>query len=315
MTTVMSGLFRGRLIVNGLLAALLLVPGFSQADASSQAQDLITMAAQKAGKSAWDGMSTLVVHESQARNTDTGLLQMELDHTMDIKGHGYRMEISSSKGKQIYGWDGKEFWAVVDGKPGDADQVKEAKRLISDAFYRFSLPFILGDSGPAISYEGKDAVDGVPTEVVKITYNGGPVDSYWSKAEDGDHAEHAGHSAGKHEEAKAEHQEEAKAEHQNENAEKHQHNAEAAGDHHGHGSSQVYFYHFDKDYHIVKIYFSHHGDDSYETFLLGDFTAVNGISREQSRKLIREDGNTLYDTRFTAIEFMKDGDESLYHSP
>jgi len=103
MTTVMSGLFRGRLIGNGLLATLLLVPGFSQADASSQAQDLIMMAAQKAGKSAWDGMSTLVVHESQARNTDTGLLQMELDHTMDIKGHGYRMEISSSKGKQIYG--------------------------------------------------------------------------------------------------------------------------------------------------------------------------------------------------------------------
>jgi len=306
MTTVMSGLFRGRLMVNGLLAALLLAPGISQADASSQAQELITMAADKAGKAAWDSMSTLVVHESQARNTDTGLLQMELDHTMDIKGRGYRMEINSSKGKQVYGWDGKQFWAVVDGKPGDADQVKEAKRLISDAFYRFSLPFILADEGPAITYEGKDAVDGVATEVVKITYNGGPVDQYWSKPEGGDHAEHAGHSAGKHEEAKPEHQ--------HENTDKNEHQAEATGGHHGHGS-QVYFYHFDKDYHIVKIYFSHHGDDSYETFLLGDFTSVNGIVREQSRKLIRENGNTLYDTRFTAIEFRKDGDESLYQSP
>jgi hypothetical protein len=315
MTGVRSGLFRGSFIVNALLAALLLAPAISQADASSQAQDLIRMAAEKSGKSAWDGMSTVIVHESQSRNTDTGLLQIELEHTMDIKGRGYRMELSSSKGKQIYGWDGKQFWAIVDGKPGDADQVKEAKRLISDAFYRFSLPFILGDSGPAISYEGKDAVDGVATEVVKFTYNGGPVDSYWSKAEDSEHSEHAGHTAGKHEAANTGHQDEVKAGHQHENAEKHEQQAEASSGHHGHGGSQVYFYHFDKDYRIVKIYFSHHGDDSYETFLFGDFTAVDGITREQSRKLIRENGNTLYDTRFTRIEFSKEGDESLYHSP
>lgn len=310
MTALKSGLIvGGRKFITALIAGLLLIPVVTQADAASDGRDLISKASEKAGKVAWDGMATLVVHESQSRNTDSGKAQIELVHTMDIKGHGYRLEVSSAKGKQTYGWDGKQFWAVVDGKPGNEDQVKEAKRQISDAFYRFSLPFVLADKGSEISYEGKDSVNGAPTDVVKISYKGGPVDSYWKTEATEEHAdkhdakaeEHANHTADKDE---AKHEEHA------------DHDKMAEGhDHHAHVDNQVYFYHFDKDLHVVKIYFSHHGDDSYETFLFSDFATIDGITREQTRKLIKEDGNDLYDTKFTKIEFSKDTDENLYQSP
>lgn len=301
-----------RLNIGGLFVILLfiLVPAYTQADAESQARDIIDKATAKSGKSAWDGMATLLVHESQARNTDTGKLQMELIHTMDTKGRGYRMEISSSKGKQIYGWDGKQFWAVVDGKPGDAAQVKEAKRLISDAFYRFSLPFVLNDRNAQMEYAGKDSVNGVETDSVKITYKGGPVDSYWNTGESRHQPDHADV---KHDTKAAVHADHMGEKHADTGGEVHAKNDEAAGDHHS--GNQVYFYHFDKDHHIVKIYFSHHGDDSYETFLFDNFTTIDGITREQSRTLIREDGNTLYDTKFTRVEFRNDADVSVYKSP
>ena len=306
MTALKSGLIMGgRKLVTGLIAALLLIPVVTQADATSDGRELISKVSEKAGKAAWDGMATLVVHESQSRNTDSGKAQIELVHTMDIKGHGYRLEVSSAKGKQTYGWDGKQFWAVVDGKPGNEDQVKEAKRQISDAFYRFSLPFVLADKGSEISYEGKDTVNGAPTDVVKISYKGGPVDSYWKTEAAEEHEakseEHADHADTKDEAKSEEHAD---------------HDKMAEGhDHHAHVDNQVYFYHFDKDLHVVKIYFSHHGDDSYETFLFSDFTTVDGITREQTRKLIKEDGNDLYDTKFTKVEFSNDTDENLYQSP
>ncbi len=308
MNVIRTRLNIGRLLVT-LLFTLLLVPAYTQVDAESQARDIINKASDQAGKSVWDGIATMVVHESQSRNTDTGKLQIALIHTLDTKGRGYRMEISSTKGKQIYGWDGQQFWAVVDGKPGDEDQLKEAKRLISDAFYRFSLPFVLDDPQAEMEYAGKDSVNGVETDSVKITYQGGPVDSYWNTGKTRHQPEHA---AARHEQKAGEHAGHMGARHGDTGVDQAKHD-EGSGDHHA--GNQVYFYHFNKDYHIVKIYFSHHGDDSYETFLFDNFTTINGITREQSRVLIREDGNPLYATKFTQVEFRNDADVSLYKSP
>ena len=306
MNSILSGMKKCRSVL--FVSLLLLIPSVSMADAASEAKDIISKAVDAAGGIVWEGINTMVVHESQARNTDTGLLQMELVHYMDTKGRGYRMEISSTQGRKIYGWGGQQFWASVDGKPGDEDEVKEAKRLISDAFFRFSLPYILNGPNAGMEYAGKDSVNGIETDSVKITYKGGPVDSYWS-AGNSDAADHsaekpvamadhaAGHAGDKHE-AKAE---------------DHAKHGEAAGDHHA--GNQIYFFHFDKDYRIVKIYFSHHGDDSYETFLFSDFVTIDGITREQARTLLREDGSKLYDTKFSQTGFKKETDNSLYKSP
>jgi len=299
MSGIKSVVYGCRLVPVYLLGLLLLVPACAQTDTSSQAREIIRQSIVSAGGPVWDGINTMTIHESQARNTDNGILQMEIVHTLDTKGRGYRMEITSKLGKQIYGWDGQQFWAVIDGRHGDEAQVKEARRLVSDAFYRFSLPFILDDEGSKLEYAGKDTVNGKATDVVKITYSGGPVDSYWKEGEQ----HHGDHGGAKHETS----------------ADKHA--AASGGDHgnHGggghHGGSQIYFFHIDEEDRIVKIYFSHHGDDSYETFLFDEFTTINGITREQSRKLIRADGNTHYDSRFSRAEFRTDSNTEVYQSP
>lgn len=291
-----------RIVLASLVGLVLLAPAFAQTDNEDmQAREIIARAIVGAGGGTWGSLVTLVAHESQTRNTESGgVQQLEIDHTMDTAGRGYRMEISSTEGTRIYGWDGKQFWASIDGKAGDDAQVKEAKRLISDAFYRFSMPFILGNRNALKEYVGTDTVNGRPTKVVKFTYQGGPVDGYWKTSEHAQHGhdsgdkqaaktdEHAGHGAGATQQA-------------------------GHGDHHD--GPQIYFFHFDEDDRIVKIYFSHHGDDSYETFLFDDFATVNGITREQSRKLIHDDGKTLYDTRFTRVEFRTDSNTDLYISP
>lgn len=286
------------------LAAFLFSPVFAQDkgfDRDDPAREVIARAIVAAGGAAWENLTTLIAHESQTRNTDKGVVQLELDHTMDLKGKGYRMEITGDGSHRIYGWDGKQFWANIDGKAGDEDQVKEARRLISDAFYRFSMPFILGNHNSSREYVGEDMVDGKPTKVVKITYQGNPVDSYWKT--DAMRAEEHGHN--QHDDKQAAAKPDEHAEHSAE-AGKH----EAHGDHHD--GAQVYFFHFDEDDRIAKIYFSHHGDDSYETFLFTDYTTVNGITREQSRKLLETDGKTLYDTRFSRVEFRTDSNTELY---
>ena len=291
-----------------ILAAFLISPVFAQDkgfDKDDPAREIIARAIVAAGGGDWDSLNTLVAHESQTRNTDKGVVQLELDHTMDTKGHGYRMEITGDGSHRIYGWDGKQFWANVDGKPGDEAQVKEARRLISDAFYRFSMPFILGNRNSTREYVGEDMVNGKPTKVVKITYQGNPVDGYWKTAEM--RAEEHGHN--QHDNKQAEAKADEHAGHSGDagkEAAKH----EGHGDHHD--GAQVYFYHFDEDDRIAKIYFSHHGDDSYETFLFSDYTTVNGITREQSRKLLEADGKTLYDTRFSRVEFRTDSNTELY---
>ena len=179
MSVIKSGINLLRPVLINLLGLLLLVPALAHADAAGEARDIISKAIINAGGTAWRGVSTMIVHESQARNTDSGILAMEIVHTFDTKARGYRMEISSTQGKQIYGWDGRQFWAELDGKAGEEAQIKEARRLISDAFYRFSLPFVLDDSEAQMEYVGKDSVNGVETDLVKITYKGGPVDRYW----------------------------------------------------------------------------------------------------------------------------------------
>lgn len=292
-----SGMQLIRPALLSLLGVFFFIPTLTQAEVDSEAGAIIEKAIANAGGTAWSELSTMVVHESQARNTDSGLLQMELVHYIDTKARGYRMEISSTQGKQIYGWDGRQFWARVDGKHGNEQQVKEARRLISDAYYRFTLPFVLADAGPKIEYVGKDMVNGTATETIKITYEGGPVDLYWKAEGDQSHQGHQEHAAARNEVK----------------ADEHAGHGEEAGGHHS--GKQVYFYHFDKDYRIVKIYFSHHGDDSYETFLFDEFTTIDGITREQSRKLIRADGNTHYDTKFTRIEFSKDAEADQYKAP
>jgi len=207
-----------------------------------------------------------------------------LVHYVGIDGNGYKVELDSEQGKQVFGWHGHHFWATQDGKPGDEALLTEARRVISDAYYRFSLPFVLAKPDLNPQYHGRDNVNGIETEVVKIAYRDGPTAGYWVEADT--HAQ-GGHG----------------------------HSAQSAGGGHHHAADEIYFFHFDKDYRIVKIYFSHHGDDTFETFLFDDFRMVEGVLREHSRKLIRPDGNTHYETTFSGFEFQQDVSSDFYSTP
>jgi len=243
------------------------------------------------GKVNWAGKGTLVVHESQTRYEEAGTVEVKIVHYMDINAKGYRVELDRGQGKQVYGWDGDQFWAMADGKPGDEALVSEARRVITDAFYRFSLPFILDEPGVEVEYQGKESVSGVETQVVRFTYEVAPASRNWTTSEDR-HEQEAGHGGDGDEQAG--------------------HGAEE-GDHHA--GRQVYNYYFDTDYRIVKIYFSHHGDDTYETLLLGDYKNIDGIVKEHTRKLLRPDGNSHYDVVFTSIVFRLDIGADFYKRP
>jgi hypothetical protein len=282
----------------------------AQAQSGDKASDIINRAVKSAGgNSNWQQNSNLVVHESQTRYEDEGTVQVNLIHTMSTKSMDYHIELSRTGINAVYGWDGTEFWATVDGKPGDDDLVNEARRVISDAYFRFSLPFILDDPEQKAEFTGNDSVNGLATEVVKITYEKSPADRYFSPAA----AEH-GHGSGdakvEHNDAKAVHSD-AKANH---DVAKVEHGGESAGYGHGHGG-EVYNFHFNKENQLTKVYFSHHGDGTYETILLEDFKVVDGINREHKRTLLRPDGQTHYISNFTSIDFIKEIDDRLFSKP
>jgi hypothetical protein len=273
---------------------LIFASGAVAAAGEEQAHALINNAMQSyGGKNAWAGKGTLVVNESQTRHEESGTVVHKIVHYMDTTGKGYRLELDNGKEKRVYGWDGSRFWATLNGKHGDEALQREAKRVIGDAFYRFSLPFILDDPDAEYEHTGRDTVNGAQTEVVKITYSKSPADRFFT--------EH-GHP---------------QQEHGNEHGGGGEHNAATqhggGGDHHG--GHQVYNYHIDKDYRIVKVYFSHHGDDEYETLLFKDHKSIDGIIREQSRTLLNHEGQTHYEAEFSNIAFRKDIDPTLYKVP
>ncbi|MGK0298539.1 MAG: hypothetical protein ACI9XC_002161 [Gammaproteobacteria bacterium] len=280
----------------------------AQVHAQDKASDIINRAVDSAGgNTTWQQNGNLVVYESQLRYEDEGTIKVNLIHTMSTENKGYRIELSRTGINTVYGWDGTEFWATVDGKPGNHDVINEARRVISDAYFRFSLPFILDDSEQKAEFTGNDSVNGSETDVIKITYAKSPADRYFL-APIKEHSHDAGDTKVEHNDAKAEHNN-AKADH---NVAKAEHSAASAG--HGHGG-EVYNFHFNKENQLTKVYFSHHGDGTYETILLEDFKVVDGINRGYKRTLLRPDGQTLYLSNFTSIDFVKEINDSLFSKP
>ncbi len=284
--------------------SILFVTVFSvQAQSAGKASEIINRAVTSAGgNSTWHQNSNLVVHETQTRYEDEGTVQVNLIHTMSTINTGYRIELSRTGINTVYGWDGTEFWASIDGKLGNHDLVNEARRVISNAYFRFSLPFILDDSEQRAEFTGNDSVNGSTTEVIKITYEKSPADRYFSPvAKEHDHG--SANAKADHSVAKAEH-----------DVVKVEHGGESAGHGHGHGGEEYNFY-FSKENQLTKVYFSHHGDGTYETILLEDFKVVDGINREHKRTLLRSDGQTHYISNFTSIDFIKEIDDRLFSKP
>jgi hypothetical protein len=282
--------------------SILFVTVFS-VQAQDKASDIINRAVNFAGgNSPWQENGNLVVHESQTRYEDEGTVQVDLIHTMSTNNKGYRIEISRAGVNTVYGWDGTKFWATVDGKPGDHDLVNEARRVISDAYFRFSLPFILDDPEQKAEFTGKDSVNGLVTEVVKIKYEKSPADRYFSPVKS-EHVHDSNDVKVEHKGAKADHSD-AKAEH----------GAASSGHGHGHGGEE-YNFHFSNENQLTKVYFSHHGDGTYETILLENFKVIDGINREHKRTLLRPNGQTHYISNFTSIAFVKEVDARIFLKP
>jgi hypothetical protein len=254
----------------------------------AQAEEQVTNIVNKAvsyggGTNTWNNNGTLIVHEFQKRYEEKGVVIVDLTHTMKTDGSGYRIELSRQGKKSIYGWDGSEFWAQVDGKPGSEEDVSEARRVISDSYFRFTLPFVLENEIDKLAYEGEDTLNGNKTEVLKITYDKGPADRYFSS--------HDEHSSGS------------------------EHKAEAGGSEGHHHGGEVYFYHFSESGQLKKVYFSHHGDGTYETLLYKNIKPVNGISRDHKRTLLKPDGNIHYESFFSKVGFSRSVDAGTFNRP
>ncbi len=253
--------------------------------ADNSAESIIQNAVDTAGgKQSWLAKGTFVVHETQMRESNGIPEPVSLIHYMDTAGDGYRLEIIRADGNYVYGWDGHGFWAQKDGRAGDHELEREARRVISDAYYRFSLPFILLDNTDDMEYSGTDQLNGMVTQVLKISYSQGPADRYFSS-----HSAESGHNA------------------------EESHSAHGGGS--GHHGDEEYYFHFDDQNRLVKVYFSHHGDGHFETLLLTGIDRVDGILREDTRRMIRHDGSILYDAEFTYIGFETKKQEGFYKQP
>jgi len=303
-TTTSSGnLFLVRVLFVGLV--VLALQGVAVNADEQQASEIIREAIHSyGGKENWAAQGTMVVHESQTRYLEgESPVQVTLIHYMDTNQARYRVDLDWGHSKHTYGWDGDRFWAVVDGKQGNEEMLLEARRVISDAYFRFSLPFILENVTDAeIVYEGTEQINGVDTNVVKITYQTGPSSRYWTNQRDEQtpnpgHADEMEHgSGGNH--------------HQEQSGHGEPEHGSAAGHHHA--GNEVYYFYFDGEGKVVQVYFSHHGDDSYETLLFGEHKEIDGVIREHSRKLLSPDGELFYDSKFTRIEFRQDLNEDFY---
>lgn len=279
----------------GIYVFVSLVP-FSSVIAQShdQVESIINKAiTQAGGGKTWHDNGTLIVHEFQKRFEEGGVVIVDLTHTMNTDGSGYRIELSRQGRNLVYSWDGMGFWATADGKPGSEDDVSEARRVLSNSYFRFGLPFVLERDVDGLEYTGTDSFYGMKTEVLKITYDQGPVDRYFSGHADA----HGDHSSGNDQNTNSEHQ--AEAEH---------------GGGHGHGGEE-YFFHFSENGDLVKVYFSHHGDGTYETLLYKNIKKIGGINREHIRTLFRPDGNIHYESFFSKIEFSNSVDSRIYQKP
>jgi hypothetical protein len=236
------------------------------------------------GEMAWLDKGTLVVHETQIRETDGVSEAVSLVHYMDTAGKGYRLEMVRSDGDYVFAWDGHGFWATKDGRSGDHELEREARRVISDAYFRFSLPFILAEDIDDMEYAGTDQLNGMVTQVLKTSYSQGPADRYFSS-----HSDDSEHNSGE------------------------SHSSHEGGS--GHHGDEIYYFHFNDQNRLVKVYFSHHGDGNFETLLLSGIASVQGILREDTRRMIRHDGSILYDAEFTYIGFDTEVQEGLYRQP
>jgi hypothetical protein len=273
---------------NLMVLLCLLFTAQLQADAASQAHDVINKAIEVAGGiGAWQRQGTLIAHETQTRYGGGEPSRVSLVHYLNTKGDGYRLEITRSDGKFVYGWDGRAFWALVNGKPGDADQVREARRTIADAYYRFSLPFILDDSKVDMEYTGTESFNGSEVDVVKITYNQGAANRYFPTQE----ADQGNTSSMNHD------------------------SSSAPAAHSSPADHEVYFYSINKSGIINKVYFSHHGDGSYETLLLDDYDSVGGILKEHYRKVLLPDGKTLYESDIADVSFSEEIGSEKFSKP
>ena len=287
---------KGNISNKYLFSIVLILSIFTiQAHGQDQVADIINNAVSAGGGMAtWENNGYLVVHETQTRYEDEGTVKVNLTHYMSTTNDGYRIELARPGINNVYGWDGNEFWATADGKQSDHDLVREATRVISNAYYRFSLPFILHSDIHDFEYAGSDMVKGEKIESVKITYSEDPAERYFSSNKE--HGEHdsAGHS-----------------EHQSASTEA-EHSSGSGSDHH---SGEGYNFHFDEQNQLAKVHFSHHGDGTYETLLFEDLKMVDGILREHRRKLIRPDGNIHYESTFTSIDFVNEIEETSFSKP
>ncbi len=294
---------KGIVIKIGIYLFVLIVP-FSNviAQFEDSVSSVITKAVDYAGGAdTWKNNSVLKVHEFQKRYEDGGVVIVDVTHTMNTNGNGYRMELSRQGKDLIYGWDGMEFWAMIDGHPGTDDDISEARRQISNAYFRFSLPFVLQGEIDEITYEGTDKLYGANTQVVKITYENGLADTYF-QADTGGHDDHSDSDVSGH-----------SSENNHESGSEHQVQVEHGGRHH-HGGEE-YFFHFAENGELKKVYFSHHGDGSYETLLYKNNKMVNGIVRDNIRVLLNPDGNIHYESFFSEIGFINNVSAQTYKRP
>lgn len=145
------------------------------------------------GLQAWSAAGNLVIREERTQFAKEGNVQSRLTHFYHVATGKYRIEIQDPAGTKLYGWDGKKFWAVVNGKPGDEKALAEARSAISNDRFRFSLPFELNRKGAEITYEGKEKVKGAETDKIKAVYREGPTAQH--QQESGLHSKGHGHAS------------------------------------------------------------------------------------------------------------------------
>lgn len=78
------------------------------------------------------------------------------------------------KGKLVQGYDGKNTWATIDGNASTDEQIlRTADFLRKTNYYWFAMMFKLQDPGLTYQYKGSKTIEGIPYDLVEISFEQG----------------------------------------------------------------------------------------------------------------------------------------------
>lgn len=144
-----------------------------------QAGEIVRRAIERAGGwSTWVGARSLDYRKTVVNVDESGeeWRRLEQRHHYILRPEPrMRIEFVDEEGRDVLVVnDGDEAWKWIDGERATSEEHRNnAWNSTFGSHYVMSMPFKLADPGTILSYEGRDTLDGVPVDAVRVEYEEG----------------------------------------------------------------------------------------------------------------------------------------------